>query len=497
MGVVRPCLVRGAALHLAFVSLETWRKRHVVWYGRGMGFDALGRCRGGVGAVSALWLSGFQALLVCFDRKFLQSGSLFGLFGYDASGMFAPMACKKRTCKECSRRSGIAYPLCASGGYEPFGMVGCGLLLLVGVWRRERVERANGCLVAAAPEAYTGGCSYRSVLAVGGGLVPVFLEARFGTRTPVYVENGLSCYCRKTFAGYGIGGFSSAYADAQEAYFATGDYALWEEYVAGSPEYAFNEYLQAAVELGIPLTAGLLIVVAFCLWMGMRKGRLGLCGALLSLMIFSFSSYPLQLPVGIVTFPVLLWACVESGGRGAWLLFALLAGGTGLFRLQDDRQMERACREWANVRVLYRAGASRPVTEGYEKLYPVLKERAAFLFEYGHALHKSKQFEASNRILQEALLHSSDPMILNIIGKNHQEMGDYPSAEAWLLRSTHRLPGRIYPYYLLAKLYALPAYRQPDKFEKMKQLVLTKEPKVHSTAVRQMREEVKGLKIKD
>lgn len=31
----------------------------------------------------------------------------------------------------------------------------------------------------------------------------------------------------------------------------------------------------------------------------------------------------------------------------------------------------------------------------------------------------------------------------------------------------------------------------------MKQLVLTKEPKVHSTAVRQMREEVKGLKIKD
>ena len=88
-------------------------------------------------------------------------------------------------------------------------------------------------------------------------------------------------------------------------------------------------------------------------------------------------------------------------------------------------------------------------------------------------------------------------MILNIIGKNHQEMGDYPSAEAWLLRSTHRLPGRIYPYYLLAKLYALPAYQQPDKFEKMKQLVLTKEPKVHSTAVRQMREEVKGLKIKD
>lgn len=50
--------------------------------------------------------------------------------------------------------------------------------------------------------------------------------------------------------GYGMGGFAAAYGNAQEAYFATGDYELWEERVAGSPEYAFNEYLQTAVELG-------------------------------------------------------------------------------------------------------------------------------------------------------------------------------------------------------------------------------------------------------
>lgn len=36
--------------------------------------------------------------------------------------------------------------------------------------------------------------------------------------------------------------------------FATGNYEPWEERVAGSPEYAFNEYLQAAVEWGVPLT---------------------------------------------------------------------------------------------------------------------------------------------------------------------------------------------------------------------------------------------------
>ena len=30
----------------------------------------------------------------------------------------------------------------------------------------------------------------------------------------------------------------------------------------------------------------------------------------------------------------------------------------------------------------------------------------------------------------------------------------YEEAEEWFIRSTHRLPNRIYPYYLLAKLYA-------------------------------------------
>ena len=54
----------------------------------------------------------------------------------------------------------------------------------------------------------------------------------------------------------------------KETYFAAGDYEPWEERVAGSPEYAFNEYLQAAVELGIPLAVCLLVVVVLCLYRG-------------------------------------------------------------------------------------------------------------------------------------------------------------------------------------------------------------------------------------
>lgn len=299
----------------------------------------------------------------------------------------------------------------------------------------------------------------------------------------------------KPLTGYGIHNFAAAYGNAQETYFAAGDYEPWEERVAGSPEYAFNEYLQAAVELGIPLAVCLLVVVVLCLYRGVRKGRYGICGAILSLMIFSFSSYPLQLPVFIVTFGGLLVACLSGADRWQWLGLAVSVGIIGGFRLKNDLQVEQACREWMNARVLYNAGAYQSAEKEYGRLYPLLRDRASFLFEYGHGLHKQQQFSKSNRILKEALQRSCDPMILNVIGKNYQQMGDCLSAEDWFIRSTHRLPGRIYPYYLLAKLYAEPSFRQPDKFEKMKRMVLTKEPKVHSTAIRQMREEIKKIQL--
>ena len=50
----------------------------------------------------------------------------------------------------------------------------------------------------------------------------------------------------KPLGGYGWDYVAGAYGDAQEKYFSKGDYTAQEEHVAGSPEYVFNEYLQAA-----------------------------------------------------------------------------------------------------------------------------------------------------------------------------------------------------------------------------------------------------------
>lgn len=292
--------------------------------------------------------------------------------------------------------------------------------------------------------------------------------------------------------GHGTGNFVSAYGVAQENYFANEEYSETEELVAGSPEYAFNEYLQIATEYGIPFLFVVLLIIAFCLWKGNREGRIGICGGVISVLVFAFSSYPMQIPGFAVTFYFLLAACVIGRSKIMLLFFISIIILLGTYYWKYNQY--DACKNWYRSKMLYNIGAYQSAKEEYEKLYSELKNRGAFLFEYGYCLHKLKQYDSSTKVLKEAMEHSNDPMILNIIGENYQASGKYEKAEESLIRSTHRLPGRIYPYYLLAKLYAELEYQQPEKLRNVVELVLTKEPKIQSTAVREMREEVKKLR---
>ena len=253
---------------------------------------------------------------------------------------------------------------------------------------------------------------------------------------------------------------AGAYGDAQERYFASGMATEQEAHVAGAPEYVFNEYLQVAMAWGVPALCGILLLVGGCFCLGHRGSMFGICGALISLGVFSFSSYPFQFMEFIVALIALLVSCA-MGYRKVWVrVLALVLGiGIGVY-LTEHRPTKNARR----------------------------------MFEQAHALHKAGQWQESIELLKETMKVSSDAMILNIIGKNCQALEEYEEAESWFIRSTHRLPNRIYPYYLLAKLYAEhPKCFPKEKLEWAVKMVLEKEAKVESTAIKQMREEVKDL----
>ena len=297
--------------------------------------------------------------------------------------------------------------------------------------------------------------------------------------------------------------FSAIYGDAQERYFTDCGYSESEAWVAGTPDFAFNEYLQIAVEYGVWVSV-LLVTVLLVLLMiaGSRKHLVGMGGCLVSLMVFACFSYPLHIlaivSVWLLTVVVL---CGESLAmikrkRDAVLILlpvvvAGLTASVNMYGMYSART--QAVRKWMPVRVLYHSGAFKAAAEEYGNLYDKMSWHKDFCFEYGRALYKAGSYCEAEDVLLKAMKVSGDPMILNILGRNAQESGEYEKAEMYLLRSTRRLPERVYPHYLLVKLYAEVECFDRVKLIREAEYVLNAKPKVNSKAIREMRQEVKKI----
>ena len=101
---------------------------------------------------------------------------------------------------------------------------------------------------------------------------------------------------KQPITGTSLGGFPAAYAETQAEYMASGKATEQEKLVAGCPEYAFNEYLQIGLEQGLVGLALFIGWLGLLFYKGIKNKRYACCGGLMSLAIFAFSSYPLQLP---------------------------------------------------------------------------------------------------------------------------------------------------------------------------------------------------------
>jgi hypothetical protein len=337
--------------------------------------------------------------------------------------------------------------------------------------------------------------------------------------------------------GVGLGNFPGAYGKEQAAYFASGNASETEEYVAGNPEYGFNEYLQIPIESGI---------VSFLLFIGMivlavrntvKANDWGALGALVALLVFAGFSYPFSILPFLIVLAFLLMAgkwhaddadlmdlhrsspsenhlkiCVNPLNlcylRAIMLAMCCLFVTAGC--LWKQYPVYKAYRQWKSNQIYYHSGLYEDMAEAYESLYPYLNERIQFLFEYAQCLSKAGLDEKqrkktparcdsllteSNEVLRRAMQISCDPMLYNVMGKNCQAMKLYPEAEACYLQASRIAPSRLYPWYLLTKLYVETG--MDEKAAETAKIVLTKEPKVQSPAIREMREEVEKLRVKN
>lgn len=315
--------------------------------------------------------------------------------------------------------------------------------------------------------------------------------------------------------GVGLGGFGTAFAESQADILSHADVSESLRDAAGSPEYAFNEYLQTGLEESF---AGLLFFLAFIITVLVKtykNKRYGIFCALLSLCIFAFSSYPFQLTEFWIYF--LLFAVIgisevfdigekqNKPVKGKSLHFNLRTSNifgfmillaiffTTIYIFPKEEMYFNAYREYKECKFFYNSKDYDVVLREYPPLYKYLSHRTDYLFEGAQAYSKTCQYKKAVEWLKRASLTSSDPMIHYMLGKNYQALGKYEKAEKEIRYGISVIPERIYPYFLLTKLYSDPSYYYPDLFKAACDSVLYKKPKVMSPAIKEMREKVKAM----
>lgn len=307
----------------------------------------------------------------------------------------------------------------------------------------------------------------------------------------------------RPFLGYGYDGFKRHYMNHQAEYFK--DNTNNEQtLIAGDSNYAFNELIQLTIENGIigiiPIFA--IIIILFVKILTVRpyqrfdknniavhyKSSFGTdqtsihktvsqkfllhisYAMILSIFIFSLFSYSLQiLPIKVCLTVALSIAAgnminkfnlrFSIGPNSKTLNYTLksiiLIGFFFVLRIAiiNVHLVKMSYVNWEKASVRYNYGIYNECLIEYKKAYPVLKNDGEFLTQYGKALSMAQQYTEAVPMLRRATKYYPNTLAYTALGENYAKLGQIKSAEEAYLLSWYMIPGRIYPRYLLAKLY--------------------------------------------
>lgn len=324
----------------------------------------------------------------------------------------------------------------------------------------------------------------------------------------------IKAMCANGWKGAGIGHFGGAYGAAQAEYFKRQiddngtndlDWTALKEHdrmIAECPDNAFNEYLFFGVELG-PICMLLFIgMIVYAVVFSFKRETIW-CYALTTFSVFAFFSYPLHVFQFQMLFPALLASCVSDikpdknnqNGLMGIVIMSLILVTLGLTRIMKQSAMEDykyTKTVWHKVERWHNLEYYDYILDDCESIFPNMKNDYHFLFAYGQSLNKTGYYSLSDSVLQIGTEISSDPMFWAVMGNNSVEQRKFREAEERYKHAFYMVPNRMYPLYLLAKLY----YTEGDttRFFYMADLVDSFVPKVESANTDRLRNEIAEMK---
>lgn len=295
----------------------------------------------------------------------------------------------------------------------------------------------------------------------------------------------------KPLFGWGAGGFAENYMNYQAEYFENHPGAAeYARYIAGPVYQPFNEYLKFFVEAGL---IGCLLLASLFYKVGGITKKYKVNGpypVILGLIFLAgLFSYPFNsTPILFLSFMCLTMikthetAKVQSGFTKSVLLF--VTGGLLVFSYNQYS----ATRKWKKAANII-LGCEACSFKAYKEIYPYLRHRSPFLYNYGAELYESGKYEQSIDILQQCMNIAPTIDCSLYLGKAYESTGNYLEAEQYYKRAAYMAPGRQSPKYFLVNLYQMTG--EKDSAVKLAKEILSMKVKIPSEAATQIRTEMK------
>ncbi|MBI9063132.1 MAG: O-antigen ligase family protein [Marinilabiliaceae bacterium] len=330
----------------------------------------------------------------------------------------------------------------------------------------------------------------------------------------------------KPVMGWGSGGFEAHYGDYQAGWFRSGKGTSAQELVAGTPDAPFNELIRIWVEYGVVGVFLVLGILYFCFAKLRResqrdtkkslrgfvfpscpdiyRGFAILQGSLLSILVFSLFSYPLDVAPIVVQIIVLiaLITNLQSATYGlspktynlnpiisklaALVLLALIP-----YIAHQTLNQYKGHKHWKEAYQLYQYQIYDDAAEEYEKALQYLPANGLLLQVYGKCLAMDEKWEQAKEELSEASNFRSDPILYTTLGDTYKALHTYDQAEKAYWHAWQMVPHKFYPKYLLVKLYD--ENGENEKARNLASELIGKEVKVESVAIGEMKNELMRL----
>ncbi len=301
--------------------------------------------------------------------------------------------------------------------------------------------------------------------------------------------------------GVGYDCFRSYYMDKQADYFEKNPDSP-QIMVAGDTAYCFNEFLQHTIENGI---VGLILMVCVLIYLFSLSNRfyeeelwIAKTG-IVSIVIFAMFSYPAQiLPIKIcLVFYIAYIATIATRKKTISLqrkncikvAFTVLTVSIVFASTEVLPFYYMAWKSWSTSDQLAKMKDYASSVEEGRKAWSYLKYNGDFLTHYGKMLALAGKHKEAVNVLNKALSCFPNTIIYTSIGNAYESLGRIDEAEQAYLKAWYMNPSRFYPKYLLAKLYDESG--QIEKAIAIAEELLRKEAKVESTAIEEIRTEMK------